>query len=92
MNIINKVNNYESVKVNVTEKDHPIAFGKMVIDLVNSGLTEVEAKEIVKSSQPTEMEIYYEESAGLTIVDPGVVETGILYSPYSGKLYIDCED
>ena len=70
MNKLHNADEYEHIKVFLNETDHPIAFGKLVKELVDSGLTESEAK-IEAYRQPMEMEIYYEEGAGLMLVEPG---------------------
>ena len=89
MNKINNADKYEVIKVFVNETDHPIAFGNLMKSLMDSGLTEKEAWKEAYAQQPMEMELYYEPEAGLMLVEPGAVESGIIYSPYSGELYKD---
>lgn len=37
--------------------------------------------------KPIDLELYYEVGVGLMAVEPGAVEAGTIYSPYSGELY-----
>jgi len=89
MNKLHNADEYEHIKVFLNETDHPVAFGNLTKSLMDSGLTEKEAWKEAYAQQPMEMELYYEPEAGLMLVEPGAVESGTIYSPYSGKLYND---
>jgi hypothetical protein len=89
MNKLHNSDEYEHITVFLNETDHPIAFAKLTKSLVDSGLSEKEAWKEAYAQQPMEMELYYESDAGLMLVEPGAVESGTIYSPYSGELYED---
>lgn len=36
-------------------------------------------------------ELYYDKHSGLFAVEQGAVESGTIYSPYSGELCDDCD-
>ena len=36
---------------------------------------------------PIDLELYYEVGVGLMAVEPGAVESGTIYSPYTRELY-----
>lgn len=82
---------YESIDILLSENQHPIAFANAVKCLMLSGASEEEAIETVRT-QPFEMELYYEVGSGLFLVAPGAVESGTVYSPYSGDLMEDADE
>lgn len=88
--ILNKADRYDWLNITLTENNFPIAYANKLKCLMNSGLTEVEARDILDNN-PIELELYYEIGAGLMAVEAEAVEAGIIYSPYSGEQYVDPE-
>ena len=87
---INNSDQYESIEICLDPIKHPIAYAARVEELIECGLSkEVAEKEAM---QPIDMEIYYEKDLGLMLVDSGAVESGTIYSPYTGELYEDADE
>lgn len=84
---LNNSNQYESLMVHLTPNETPIAYEYRVQDLVIGGMSREEAEK--EALKPYELELYYEPGVALFAVDPMAVESGTIYSPYSGKL---CEE
>lgn len=84
---LNNADEYEPIEICLTPDKTPIAYQNKVQCLMNSGLSEDEAKR--EAYTPIELELYYETDSGLFAIEPGAVESGTVYSPYSGNL---CED
>ena len=84
---LNNAEQYEPIMVQLSETETPIAYKNKYDELIGQGMTDKEAREFLK--QPIELEIYYEKDSGLFAVESGAVDSGCVYSPYSGEL---CED
>jgi hypothetical protein len=70
----------------LTKDKYPVAFENKVQELMEEcKLTREEAEESV-SKMEIELEIYYEKGYGLFAVESGAVDSGTIYSPYSGEL------
>ena len=84
---LNNADEYEPLKVQLTERDTPIAFQAKIDELMEQGAfeNEDEAKKWL-SNTPIELEIYYEKDNGLFAVESEAVESGTIYSPYTGDL------
>jgi len=82
---LNNADHYESIMVQLSETKHPVTFANAVKCLTLSGMSKEEAEQTVRTT-PYEMEMYYEVGVGLFLVDCGAVESGTVYSPYSGQL------
>lgn len=87
---INNSDQYESIEISLDPIKHPIAYAKRVEELIECGFSKKEAEK--EAMQPTEMELYYEKGLGLMLVDTGAVESGTIYSPYTGELYDDADE
>lgn len=81
---------YESIKVQLNEKDHPIAFEIKVKELMKSGLSKDKAEKYLKDC-PIELEIYYSTDQGLFGVEAEAVECCEIHNPYDGELMEDPE-
>ena len=81
---------YEPLKVLLTEEDTPIAFNAKINELMEQGVfdNEKEAKKWLRNT-PIELELYYEKDSGLFAVESEAVESGTIYSPYTGDLGIN---
>jgi len=87
----NNSDQYESIMVKIDEFKHPIVFKTKVEELVESGMSEKEAKNFVRTT-PFELELYYDKNAGLFGVDPEAVESGTVYNPYSSELMEEADE
>ena len=86
---LNSAENYEPIEIIIRKDKHPIAYNNKVEELINEGYG---TREEIEKEYPCffmECEIYYEQGNGLFIVESGAVESGTIYSPYSGEL---CEE
>jgi len=89
---LNNSDSYDSFEIILTEDKYPTAYAnKLKCLMQGAGMTEQEARNEI-AAVPIEMELYYEVGAGLMMVESGAVESGTIYSPYSGELYEDCEE
>lgn len=84
---LNSADSYEPITIILTKENTPIAYNNKIEELVECGAysSKEEAEENHKSIT-IECEIYYEKSYGLFAVEADAVESGTIYSPYSGKL------
>lgn len=68
------------------DKEHtPHAFKNKVDELVNCGLEREEAEKQVLDMK-FELEVYYHPDNGMFCVESEAVESGNIYSPYTGEL------
>lgn len=84
---LNNSDQYESVMIHLSPAETPLAYEGRVKDMMIGGMSREEAEKA--ALEPYEMELYYEPGTALFGVDPKAVESGTVYSPYTGKL---CED
>ena len=87
---LNSAENYEPIVIALTKSKTPIAYANKIEELVEQGL--YLTKEDAEKDNPLfsiECEIYYDKHSGLFAVECGAVESGTIYSPYSGEL---CEE
>ena len=82
---LNSAEEAEVVLIRLTPEEYPIAYANKVKCLMLSGLSKKEAERM--AMEPIDLELYYEVGVGLMAVEPGAVEAGTIYSPYSGELY-----
>jgi len=89
---LNNSDQYDHMEIFLSEEKQPIAYANKLRCLIEgAGMTEEEARHEI-STIPIEMEFYYEVGAGLMMVESGAVESGVIYSPYSGELYEDSDE
>ena len=87
---LNSAENYEPITIIIDKEQYPIAYNNKIEELVEQGA--YATKEDAEKDNPMfemECEIYYDKHNGLFAVESGAVESGTIYSPYSGEL---CED
>lgn len=82
--ILNGAEDAEIIMIRLTPEKFPIAYANKVKCLMLSGLSEEEAEKM--AMEPIDLELYYEVGVGLM-----AVESGTIYSPYSGELYDNSE-
>ncbi len=88
---LNNSDQYEAIEIFLTEEKHPTAYANKLKCLMSSGMSEEEARHEI-STIPIEMEMYYEVGSGLMLVESGAVDSGTIYSPYSGEIYEDADE
>lgn len=89
---LNGAETYEPITIILTKEVTPIAYRNKVEEYVEQGLyASVEEAEEKNPKIEIECEIYYEKHVGLFAVECGAVESGTIYSPYSGELCDDTE-
>ena len=83
---LNNSNEYEHLcNVTLTKEKFPKAFAAKVDELIEEGVcTTKEEAEAVIADMVIELEIYYEKGYGLFAVDSEAVNSGTIFSPYSG--------
>ena len=87
---LNNSDQYEPIMIPLTKETTPIAYNNKIEELIEQGLYAT-VEEAEKDNQVFQMdcELYYDKHSGLFAVESGAVESGTIYSPYSGEL---CED
>jgi hypothetical protein len=71
------------VYISITPLFQPIAYGRRVDNLMLAGFTRKEAEQ--EALKPMELEIYFDPETSMFLVDPGAVDSGTIYNPYSGE-------
>lgn len=85
---LNNSDTYEHLcNVVLTKDKFPIAYENKVQELIEEGCADSreEAEAQIKDME-IELEIYYEKGTGLFAVESEAVESGTIYSPYTGEL------
>ena len=87
---LNNSDNYEHLcDVVLTKDKFPIAYENKVKELMDEcGMSREEAENVIKDMK-IGLEVYYEVGYGLFAIESDAVESGTIYSPYSGEL---CEE
>lgn len=87
---LNNSDNYEHLcNVVLTKDKFPIAYENKVKELMDEcNMSREEAENVIKDMK-IELEVYYEVGYGLFAIESDAVESGTIYSPYSGEL---CEE
>lgn len=84
---LNNSDQYEPITIKLTKADTPIAYQNKIDELVEQGCY-TNAEEAEKDNPVFEIdcEIYYDKHKGVFAVESGAVESGTIYSPYSGEI------
>ena len=85
---LNNSDTYEHLcNVVLTKDKFPVAYENKVQELIEEGCADSrEEAEAQIQNMEIELEIYYEKGAGLLAVESGAVESGTIYTPYTGEL------
>jgi hypothetical protein len=87
---LNNADNYESIIIIIDKEQYPIAYSNKIEELVEQGCyPTIHDAEKDNPTFEMECELYYDKHSGLFAVESGAVESGTIYSPYSGEL---CEE
>ena len=87
---LNSAENYEGITIIIDKEQYPIAYRNKIEELVEQGLyNTIEEAENDNPTFEMDCEIYYDKHSGLFVVESGAVESGLIYSPYSGE---ECEE
>ena len=84
---LNNSNEYEHLcNVKLTKEKFPKAFAAKVDELIEEEVcaTKEEAESVIADME-IELEIYYEKGYGLFAVESEAVNSGTVFSPYSGE-------
>lgn len=77
--ILTYPNDPEIVYVHLNETKHPTAYNAMKKNLVDNGLSEVDAEKVIREG--IELELIYEQGQGLFAVESEAIDT--IVSPYT---------
>ena len=87
---LNSAENYEGIIIIVDKEQYPIAYRNKIEELVEQGCYDtIEDAERDNPTFEIDCEIYYDKHSGLFAVECEAVESGTIYSPYSGEI---CDD
>lgn len=87
---LNNGNDYEPITIKIDKAHYPIAYRNKIEELVEQGIyADAELAEFHNPTFEMDCEVYYDKHSGLFAVECGAVESGAVYSPYSGEL---CEE
>ena len=89
---LNNAEQCEGIFIIIDKEQYPIAYRNKIEELVEQGCYPT-IHDAEKDNPFFEMacELYYDKHSGLFAVEQGAVESGTIYSPYSGKLCDDCD-
>lgn len=73
----------ETVEIYLDETKHPRAFKTKLRELIDSGMTEHDAREFIRET-PFDMEVCYDFNRGLFMVECETVGSTEIYNPYTG--------
>lgn len=87
---LNNANNYEFLcKVRLDERKYPLAYAAKLKELVDGGMSEMEAREYISDCDFC-LELYYSTGAGMFAVETDAIDNGaVIYDPYTGR---ECEE
>lgn len=89
---LNSAENFERLIIIVDKEQYPIAYRNKIEELVEQGCyNTIEKAERDNPTFEIDCEIYYDKHSGLFAVECEAVESGFIYSPYSGELCDDCD-
>lgn len=89
---LNNADACEYIKITISKEKYPITYRNKIEEYVEQGL--YKTIEDAEKDNPTfemDCELYYDKHSGLFAVECGAVESGTIYSPYSGELCEDCD-
>ena len=87
---LNNAEQCEGIFILIDKEQYPIAYRNKIEELVEQGAyADAELAEFHNPTFEMECELYYDKHSGLFAVECGAVESGTIYSPYSGEL---CEE
>ena len=87
---LNSAETCEQIIITLTKEEYPVAYNNKIEEFVEQGL--YLTKEEAERQNPKieiDCEIYYHKHSGVFEVEQGAVESGTIYSPYSGEI---CEE
>lgn len=81
---VNGADEVELLDVYLDEVKHPIAFAAKKQELIDSGMTEEEAVDFIRTT-PFQMELYYAPFNGLFLIESEALESIAPFNPYTGE-------
>lgn len=88
---INEAGSEEIITLFLKESKHPIVYKAKLDELIDSGLSDEEARDFI-STTPFVMEMYYSPSNGLYLVESEAVDVVSIWNPYDGVQMLDVEE
>lgn len=82
---INPTGSEETIEFFLSKEKHPIAFQNKVDELINCGLTELDAEKFIETT-PFVMEVYCAPMLGVFLVESEALESTDIYNPYNGEV------
>ena len=74
----------DTYEITLTQEHTPCSYGHRVFDLMNSGLSEEDARRAVAAA-PIVMELFCDEAHGLFAIESGPLQFTELYNPFTGQ-------
>lgn len=70
---------------------HPVAFDNKVQELMDAGMSRVEAEQFIRTT-PFVLEAYYSPKQGLFLVESEAIEFNDIHNPYDGTTVYNPEN
>lgn len=83
---LNEAGKEEIFILKIDETQHPIAYKAKLNELIQAGMTEQDARNVI--NQGVVMEVYYATNQGFFLVESEAIESTEIYNPYDGT---ECE-
>ena len=85
---LNGAETYEPITIILSKEITPIAYRNKIEEYVEQGLYHsIEEAEVKNPKIEIECEIYCEKNIGLFTIESRAVESGTIFSPYSGDVF-----
>ena len=81
---VNPAGQEETFDFYLDENQHPIAYKAKLDELINSGMTEEDAREFIRET-PFCLEVYYSPDRGLFMVESEPLDYIPVFDPYTGE-------
>ncbi len=79
----------EVIYVTLNPNEFPIAYGKKLEELINSGMDEEEARAVLL--QPIELELYYDMDRGMFAVESEPAQEINMFNPFTKEMLVNDE-
>ena len=83
---LNAAGKEEVIVLKIDETQHPVAYKAKLNELIEAGMTEKEARDVINDG--ITMEVFYSPNQGFFLVESEAIESTEIYNPYDGS---ECE-
>jgi hypothetical protein len=83
---LNSADKAEIITLKINQTEHPIAYKAKLNELIEAGMTEKEARDVINDG--ITMEVFYSPNQGFFLVESEAIESTEIYNPYDGS---ECE-